>query len=321
MYKRPVIITGVLVVMMMMFVALFHMSTDDDEDILSSFYHTTNSYSFGYTTAEVSTYTIASNVEPEADPDAGTNGSPPSMSPSMPGVAPTANTVFPTGDVAQVVNAYKTDSRYFNAYYSEKIQSVDIGGHTFAWDVQSSNGVAAWANYTPDESTMAGAGCFFYATAALIGAKQGTYYSLEQMVTNAGGVVTVEGDVFKVANSPWPNLAGSDTRLRQLLQQAGLNATVENVTPYKSDGSINLDNAGLADGSVMYIQYQKADPATTSNPQLSSYHSDGNYFNHWTATVGTYNGKYIVLGNGSRDSLVTSSAYHDIVYLYKVTFN
>lgn len=123
MYKRPVIITGVLVVMMMMFVALFHMSTDDDEDILSSFYHTTNSYSFGYTTAEVSTYTIASNVEPEADPDAdattGTSGSSSSTSPSMPGIGNHTHIAW---------NQYRLDSSK-----SMRLGTTTLGGGGCGW--------------------------------------------------------------------------------------------------------------------------------------------------------------------------------------------
>lgn len=230
------------------------------------------------------------------------------------------NTKFPSGSVSEQINTLKTDPKYNNSYYSSYIRTVTLkDGSVLGWEEQTTRG--AWSSYKPSSSSMASAGCFYYATCALIGAKKGDMYTIERLLNSLGGSVSVGGSgEFVVSGKPITSLAGSDSQLSRCLAAAQINATV----------SIDsrLDESGLRNGSCMYIVYQYAHPATSGNCTLSSYHSgacsdhpgEKGYSNHWTAVVGMQDDMFIVLGNGSRSHLQPSSAFVNISHYYKVTF-
>lgn len=249
------------------------------------------------------------------------------------GNSSSVNTKFPSGDIAEQIRQLKNNSSYNNTYYSKCIKEITVNGSILAWEKQERG---AWSSFSPNEVSMSAAGCFYYATCALIGAKTGSIYTIEQLLTNMGGeVITSNSGEFTVTRKPIANLSGSREQLQRCLNAAasynsaisGAVVSEVNKGVFEADAS---DGGELAKGSCMYIVYQRAHPAKASDCKLSSYHAGScgkcdtcngtGYCNHWTAVVGKSDGKCIVLGNGDRDYLVDVKEFKNITYYYKVTF-
>lgn len=219
------------------------------------------------------------------------------------GGAPLFDTQFKSADLRSQIEMLTTDTGYNNTYYESKLKLYTVGNTTFAWESQS-NG--AWSSFKPSSATMAGKGCFYYACSALVGAKLGKVYTIEQCLTDLGGIVTTDsGGTFVVNPTPISDLNGSINQLNKILQKSGIGASATSVS--------GIDSSKLSNGEAMYIIYATKDVG--SSKEL---YSPGGEGAHWTAVVGVENGSYIVLGNGDRSVLQPPGEFNDLKYIFEV---
>lgn len=200
------------------------------------------------------------------------------------------------------VRLLKEDRSYNNSYYSTMLIVKEVDGVKYAYENQTTG---AWTSYSPGSSSMSGYGCFYYASAALVGAEKGSVYTIEQLLTDLGGTVTVNSNGSFVVNpSPISNLNGSIGQLNTILNAAGTG---------KSASVVNsIDESKLASGT-MYIIYATA--AAGSSTNLYNPNSAGM---HWTAVVGVSGNDYIVLGNGGRGHLINKTEFYSLAHIFEV---
>ena len=218
------------------------------------------------------------------------------------------------GTIREQAEQLKTNPAYNNAHYQNKLVVVNINGRDFAYESQSSG---AWSSYAPDSSTVSGAGCFWYASCAMVGAIKGEVYTIEQMCADNGTpVVTDSYGMFVPAVSssyPFDDLGGSVPRLNQILSNGGTGASATEV--------LSIDWSKLSSGHCGYIIY-----ATSDSGSSTMLYSTGGAGAHWTAVVGISNyGNAIVLCNGSRGggssgTEVPIDQFASLKYIYEVTW-
>lgn len=220
------------------------------------------------------------------------------------GTTDTSN--FSALSLSDQVEALKTDSTYNNSYYSRYLKQATIDGHDFVWESQPGKNEGAWLGYAPGTDSVAKSGCFLYASAALVGAEMGKVYTIENMITDLGGTVTVDSSgVFRVSNSPLTNIGGDLSKLNKILSSSGCGKTATSVS--------SIDESKLRNGT-MYVIY-----ATKANGSSTKLYSTGGQGMHWTAVVGvSSSGKYIVLGNGSRGTEIDASEFYNLKYIWEV---
>lgn len=203
----------------------------------------------------------------------------------------------------QVSKLQKQDGGFNYTYYQKYLKSYNYNNHEFVWESQSGE---AWNSFKPSSASMRGAGCFFYATAALVGAENGKVYTIENLLTDLGGTVSYDASgVFIVTNSPISDLDGSIDLLNKILSKSGCGKTAKVVS--------SIDESKLANGA-MYLIYATKKAGSSTN--LYSVNGAGS---HWTAVVGiTKEGKYIVLGNGDRSVELDSSSFNSLAHIFEV---
>lgn len=220
-----------------------------------------------------------------------------------------------TGNVAEQANKLKTQAGYNNSYYSSYLRIVTVNGRDFAYESQSG---AAWGTYKPNEKTVTGAGCFWYASCAAVGAIKNSVYTIEQMCSDLGHPVVADGNgVFRPATSgdyAFDSLAGSPTRLQKILDAAGTGATVKTVS--------TVDKNKLSAGRTIYVIY--ATGAAGSSTKL--YNSSNDAKAHWTTVIGvTDTGNASVLCNSSRGggesgTEIEFKEFNSLAICYEVTW-
>lgn len=213
---------------------------------------------------------------------------------------------FTSLSLSEQLNKLKENEGFNNIHYKKMLNKVTIDNHDFAYETQSDS-EGGWTSFKPSDYTMGKAGCFYYASAALVGAIKGQVYTVEQVLKDLGCNVTWDSNgVFKVNNNRnVSSLAGSPTKLNQILTAAG---TGKSATAVPS-----IDPSKLANGT-MYLIY--ATKETRSSTKL--YSSSSRFGSHWTAVVGISDGQYIVLCNGKRGTLIDSSEFYNLKCIYEV---
>lgn len=204
----------------------------------------------------------------------------------------------------QISELQKSDGGFNYTYYKNYLKTYTYDNHEFVWESQSASG--PWGSFTPKSKSLGKAGCFFYATAALVGAEKGKVYTIENLLTDLGATVSYDASgVFVVNNSPIKDLSGSVGLLNKILSNSGCGKTAKDVS--------SINESKLANGT-MYIIHAKG--SIGSSTKLYSTGGDGE---HWTAVVGiTKDGKYLVLGNGSRGVEIDSSNFNKLNHIYEV---
>jgi hypothetical protein len=214
------------------------------------------------------------------------------------------NNNFSTLSLAEQVTALKTESGYNNSYYTNYLKQVSIDGHDYVWESQRTG---AWSSFAPNGDSVASAGCFLYASAALVGAEMGRVYTIENLLTDLGGTVTTDASgMFTVSNSPISRVGGDISTLNRILSSSGCGKTATTVS--------SIDGNKLANGTMYLIYATRANGSSTN-----LYSTSSSWGAHWTAVVGvSSSSKYIVLCNGSREIEWDSSEFHDLKYIWEV---
>lgn len=204
----------------------------------------------------------------------------------------------------QISELQKSNGGFNYTYYKNYLNTYTYNNHEFVWETQSASG--PWGSFTPNSKSMGEAGCFFYASAALVGAEKGKVYTVENLLTDLGATVSYDASgVFIVNNSPLKTLDGSVDLLNKILSNSGCGKTVKDVS--------SIDESKLANGTMYIIHATKK---TGSSTKLYSTSGAGM---HWTAIVGiTKDGKYMVLGNGKRGVEIDSSNFSNLNHIYEV---
>lgn len=204
----------------------------------------------------------------------------------------------------QISELQKSDGGFNYTYYKNYLKTYTYDSHEFVWESQSASG--PWGSFTPKSKSLGKAGCFFYASAALVGAEKGKVYTVENLLTDLGATVSYDASgVFVVNNSPIKDLSGSVGLLNKILSSSECGKTAKDVS--------SIDSSKLVNGT-MYIIHAKG--SVGSSTKL---YSTGGAGEHWTAVVGiTKDGKYLVLGNGSRGVEIDSSNFNKLNHIYEV---
>lgn len=204
----------------------------------------------------------------------------------------------------QISELQKPDGGLNYTYYKKYLKTYTYDNHEFVYESQVSTG--PWGSFVPKSKSMGKAGCFFYASAALVGAEKGKVYTVENLLTDLGATVSYDtSGVFVVNNSPIKDLSGSVDLLNKILSSSGCGKTAKDVS--------SINESKLANGT-MYIIHAKG--SVGSSTEL---YSTGGAGEHWTAVVGiTKDGKYIVLCNGDRGAEIDSSNFSKLNHIYEV---